>query len=218
MHGDFHPGNVIRDEHRMVLIDWGDSGVGHPLLDHAAFVERLVARRPHAVVDHWSALWRQTVPGCDPDRARELSRRSLRCSGPRCTRCSSTTSNRASGSITRRTPPQWLARAAPSSKPKRQPRLARHMLIMCPSRPCSASLTASLRVGWACTLRASSLDGEVPLLGQGQLGQQLGDVGADQVAAEQLAVLRVAEQLDEPDGVAEAVRFAVGHERELGDA
>ena len=63
------------------------------------------------------------------------------------------------------------------------------MLIMWPSRPWSASLTASLRVGWACTLRASSLDGEVPLLGQGQLGQQLGDLGADQVRAEQLAVL-----------------------------
>ena len=31
--------------------------------------------------------------------------------------------------------------------------------------------------------------GEVPLLGQGQLGQQLGDVGADQVGAEELAVL-----------------------------
>jgi len=72
VHGDFHPGNVIRDEHRMVLIDWGDSGVGHPLLDHAAFVERLSPADLTTVVDHWSALWRQTVPGCDPDRAREL--------------------------------------------------------------------------------------------------------------------------------------------------
>ena len=94
---------------------------------------------------------------------------------------------------------------------------ARHMLIMWPSRPCSASLTASLKVGCACTLRASSRRREVPHLGQGQLGQQLGHVGTDQVAAEQLPVLRVAEQLDEPDRVAEAVRFSVGHEGELGD-
>src|SRR6266545_6601722 len=49
------------------------------------------------------------------------------------------------------------------------------------------------------------LGGEVPLLGQGQLGQQLGDLGADQVAAEKLAVRGVADQLDEPGRVAEAV-------------
>jgi hypothetical protein len=72
VHGDFHPGNVIGDARRLVLIDWGDSGVGHPLLDHAAFVERLDSTVRAAVVDHWSARWRDAVPGCDPDRAREL--------------------------------------------------------------------------------------------------------------------------------------------------
>ena len=59
--------------------------------------------------------------------------------------------------------------------------------------------------------------GEVPLLRQRQLGQQLGDVGADQVSAEQLAVLLVGDQLDEAGRVAEAVRLAVGGERELRD-
>jgi aminoglycoside phosphotransferase (APT) family kinase protein len=72
VHGDFHPGNVIRDGDRLVLIDWGDSGVGHPLLDHAAFVERLPPADLAAVVDRWSARWREAVPGCDPDRARDL--------------------------------------------------------------------------------------------------------------------------------------------------
>jgi hypothetical protein len=73
VHGDFHPGNVIGDGSRQVLIDWGDSGVGHPLLDHAAFVgERLDPADRAVIVDHWSALWRDAVPGCDPDRAREL--------------------------------------------------------------------------------------------------------------------------------------------------
>jgi Phosphotransferase enzyme family len=72
VHGDFHPGNVIRDGDRLVLIDWGDSGVGHALLDHAAFVERLPAGDLAAVVDHWSARWREAVPGCDPDHARDL--------------------------------------------------------------------------------------------------------------------------------------------------
>jgi hypothetical protein len=72
VHGDFHPGNVIRDGDRLVLIDWGDSGVGHPLLDEAAFVERLPPANLAAVVDHWSARWRKAVPGCDPDHARDL--------------------------------------------------------------------------------------------------------------------------------------------------
>jgi hypothetical protein len=72
VHGDFHPGNVIGDGDRLVLIDWGDSGVGHPLLDHAAFVERLDPTDRARVDEHWSARWRAAVPGCDPDRARDL--------------------------------------------------------------------------------------------------------------------------------------------------
>lgn len=38
----------------------------------------------------------------------------------------------------------------------RQVPVAAHMLIMWPASPCTASLTASLRVGCACTLRATS--------------------------------------------------------------
>jgi hypothetical protein len=72
VHGDFHPGNVIGDGDRLVLIDWGDSGVGHPLLDHAAFTERLDPADRAVVVEHWSARWRDAVPGCNPDRARDL--------------------------------------------------------------------------------------------------------------------------------------------------
>jgi hypothetical protein len=72
VHGDFHPGNLILDGDRLVLIDWGDSGVGHPLLDHAAFTERLDPASRAAIGDHWSARWRDAVPGCDPDRARDL--------------------------------------------------------------------------------------------------------------------------------------------------
>ena len=52
-------------------------------------------------------------------------------------------------------------------------------------------------------------DREVPLLSQRELGQQLGHVVADQMAAEQLAVLAVRDQLDESAGVAEAVCLGV---------
>src|SRR5690606_13660224 len=39
------------------------------------------------------------------------------------------------------------------------------------------------------------VNGEVPLLRQRELGQQFGDVGADEVGAEQLAVLVIANDL-----------------------
>jgi hypothetical protein len=52
--------------------------------------------------------------------------------------------------------------------------------------------------------------GQVPLLRQRQLGQQLRDVMSDQASAEQLAVLAVGDQLDEPAGVNPcALAFAV---------
>ncbi len=72
VHGDFHPGNVRGDDERLVLLDWGDCGVGHPLLDQAAFLERLSPTDRTAVRSHWSQLWRDAVPGCDPGRAAQL--------------------------------------------------------------------------------------------------------------------------------------------------
>ena len=59
------------------------------------------------------------------------------------------------------------------------------------------------------------LGGQVPQLGQGELGQQLGHVRADHVQAEDLAVLGVGDQLDEADRLPQPVRLAVGGEREL---
>ncbi len=71
-HGDFHPGNVRGTDGRLVLLDWGDSGVGHPLLDQSAFCERLSAADRARVLATWRRLWRDAVPGCDPDHAARL--------------------------------------------------------------------------------------------------------------------------------------------------
>ena len=38
VHGDFHPGNVRGTPFRLTLLDWGDTGVGQPLLDLPAFL------------------------------------------------------------------------------------------------------------------------------------------------------------------------------------
>ena len=41
VHGDYHSGNVRGDAQRLTILDWGDAGVGHPLLDYPAFMGRV---------------------------------------------------------------------------------------------------------------------------------------------------------------------------------
>ena len=72
VHGDFHPGNVRGNAQRLTLMDWGDSGIGHPLLDQPAFLDRVPATDVPAAQAHWAALWRQTLPLADVERAAAL--------------------------------------------------------------------------------------------------------------------------------------------------
>ena len=72
VHGDFHPGNFRGDSRALTLLDWGDSGVGHPLLDQPAFLGRIPGDAVAAVREHWVQQWRAAVPGCDPARAAVL--------------------------------------------------------------------------------------------------------------------------------------------------
>ncbi|TME23675.1 MAG: hypothetical protein E6I75_29140 [Chloroflexi bacterium] len=72
VHGDFHPGNFRGDGSALTLLDWGDSGVGHPLLDQAAFLDRIPGDALQAVRDHWFRLWRTFAPGSDPAHASAL--------------------------------------------------------------------------------------------------------------------------------------------------
>ena len=74
MHGDFHPGNVRGEPGRFTILDWGDSGVGHPMLDQLAFGQRLDAADREAAEREWAQEWRTVVPGCDADRAAALLR------------------------------------------------------------------------------------------------------------------------------------------------
>ena len=68
------------------------------------------------------------------------------------------------------------------------------------------------RVG--VNVAADFLSGEVEALRQGQLRQQLGYVGAHHVAADELAVLAVRDELDKTRGLIEASGLAVSGERE----
>ena len=72
VHGDFHPGNFRGDGASLTLLDWGDSGVGHPLLDQPAFLDPIPGASVGAVRAHWSQQWSAAVPGSDPARASAL--------------------------------------------------------------------------------------------------------------------------------------------------
>jgi hypothetical protein len=73
VHGDEHGGNVVAAGDRLVVLDWGDSFVGHPVHDIVTLAGGRGDERA-AVVAAWCALWRRSVPGCDPERALELGR------------------------------------------------------------------------------------------------------------------------------------------------
>ncbi len=72
VHGDFHPGNVRGDGSTNTIIDWADSGVGHPLLDQPAFFRTAADGETRPLATHWAAAWRRTIPGGEPERASAL--------------------------------------------------------------------------------------------------------------------------------------------------
>jgi hypothetical protein len=69
VHGDFWPGNIRGEADHFIILDWGDSGVGHPLLDQSAFLERIGRDDVDAIRQHWAQQWRLAVPDSDPARA-----------------------------------------------------------------------------------------------------------------------------------------------------
>ena len=55
VHGDFHQGNLrSAGPGHLVLLDWGDSGIGHPMLDQSAFLDRLSPADRQAVRQAWT--------------------------------------------------------------------------------------------------------------------------------------------------------------------
>ena len=72
IHGDFQPGNFRGDGNALTLLDWSDSGVGHPLLDQPAFLISVPDDTRARLRDHWLQQWREAIPGSDPARAAGL--------------------------------------------------------------------------------------------------------------------------------------------------
>jgi hypothetical protein len=71
VHGDCHPGNFRGEAGSLVLMDWGDSFIGHPLLDMFAMLDR-AGDSKQRVREEWMQAWAGAVPGSAPARAAEL--------------------------------------------------------------------------------------------------------------------------------------------------
>jgi aminoglycoside phosphotransferase (APT) family kinase protein len=72
VHGDFHPGNFRGTERTLTLLDWGDSCIGHPMLDQPAFLEPVPFEYAEMIKEHWARAWLKRLPGCQPARAASL--------------------------------------------------------------------------------------------------------------------------------------------------
>jgi hypothetical protein len=72
VHGDFHSGNCVGRPDGYVVLDWGDSFVGHPLIDERAFTERLSPAGRHTARTWFATQWERIVPGSEPARAAHL--------------------------------------------------------------------------------------------------------------------------------------------------
>jgi len=73
VHGDLHPGNArALAGGPIVLIDWGDSAVGHPALDMLRLIDGVAEPDARYLVEAWARRWRGSVPGCEPTLALEL--------------------------------------------------------------------------------------------------------------------------------------------------
>jgi hypothetical protein len=72
VHGDFHPGNWRLGNDAFVLLDWGDSGIGHPMLDFTAFLPRVPEQVRDGIRATWLDAWRAELPASDPLRASEV--------------------------------------------------------------------------------------------------------------------------------------------------
>jgi len=71
VHGDFHPGNFRGEAGSLVLMDWGDSFIGHPLFDMTAMLAH-AGDYNQRVREEWMQAWAEAVPGSEPARAAEL--------------------------------------------------------------------------------------------------------------------------------------------------
>ena len=104
VHGAFHPGNVRGTPGDYRILDWGDCGIGNPMLDLRPSFEYFTPADQLDAIEIWASEWSRVAPGSDGRRAAELARSLGPLDGGSSIRSSWTTSRRASVRTTRATP------------------------------------------------------------------------------------------------------------------
>ena len=73
VHGDLHPGNIAHDGDSLVLYDWSDAAVSHPLLDLVHLSHRLPDDEAGQARAAYAEVWRASYGDVDLDRALALA-------------------------------------------------------------------------------------------------------------------------------------------------
>ena len=75
VHTDAHGGNarILEGAATPIWYDWGDSAVGHPVLD-VSVLERPETPSRDELISYWLDAWKHASPGSDPHRAWQLMR------------------------------------------------------------------------------------------------------------------------------------------------
>jgi aminoglycoside phosphotransferase (APT) family kinase protein len=73
VHGDLHPGNVAHDGDSVMLYDWSDAAVSHPMFDLVHLTDRLPDAEAERAKAAYVDVWREAYPAVDYDRALELA-------------------------------------------------------------------------------------------------------------------------------------------------
>ncbi len=73
VHGDLHPGNVAHDGDAVMLYDWSDAAVSHPMFDLVHLTHHLPDAEAALAKAAYVEVWRAAYPDVDYDRALELA-------------------------------------------------------------------------------------------------------------------------------------------------
>jgi hypothetical protein len=65
VHGDFHPGNWRGEADEIIILDWGDCIVGHPMLDFPGLLDRVDASLRPSLKIYWCEQWQLRFPDAE---------------------------------------------------------------------------------------------------------------------------------------------------------
>ncbi len=104
VHGDFHPGNIRGMPGHYRILDWGDCGIGHPMLDLRPSLEYFTRASSSARSTSGKASGPVRYPVAMPAARPSWSGHCVRSTAPSSTNSSSTTSRPPSVPTTKATP------------------------------------------------------------------------------------------------------------------